>query len=128
METFDSCSLEEIENLFLVGRFNEALELCIQQLRIFYGFDFHSRSFEKANLNAIELTQETQTKAKKLSLKSSVPLLTLLIQILYELKRSDEIMNLVLRFYGSLEEIPFDILFIWSVLLISKYVSVFCYY
>jgi hypothetical protein len=121
METNESASLEEIENLFLVGRFNEALELCIQQLRTLYGFDFHSRSFEKPHSSPIgipETIQKAQNNPTKLNLQSSVPLLTLLIQILYELKRSEEIMNLILCFYGSLEDIPFDILFIWFVLLI----------
>jgi len=117
MDSSHETSLDEIEDLFLVGRFSEALALCIQQMRNTFGFDFYTQQYvtsenEAPHLNGKELSQYVNRDTTKLNLQSSVPLVSLLVQILYELKRSDEIMNLILRFYGSLENIPFDILFI----------------
>jgi hypothetical protein len=119
METPHQPILEQIENLFLVGRFDEALHLCIQQLRECFGFDFHSQRYVSHEKQTQETQNEPSTsknlKPTTLQTETSVPLLSLLIQILYELERSDEIMNLILNFYGSLEQVPFDILFIWFV-------------
>jgi hypothetical protein len=54
----------------------------------------------------------------------SVSVVSLTIQCLYELNRTQEIMGIVMKFYNHLENIPFDILFMWYVENLSCHILV----
>jgi hypothetical protein len=94
-----SGTIDEIEDLFLVGRFNEALTRCEEELNQHFNFNFKS-------VNNVAVTEKSLV-------DGSIRLVSLVIQILYELKRSNEIMPFVNNFYGGLDHIPFGILYMW---------------
>jgi len=88
MDDFD---LENIEAIFLVGRHEEVLLHC------------------QNRLNDIKPYVNPLGKESNIVLHESIPIMTLLIQSLFELKRTREVMDCVINFYGSSECIPFDI-------------------
>jgi len=94
-----SGTIDEIESLFLVHRFSEALSRCEEELAQCFNFKLNSP-------NNAHITD-------KHSVDASIRLVSLVIQILYELKRSSEIMPFVNNFYGGLDYIPFGILYMW---------------
>jgi len=87
----DVFDLENTEALFLVGRHEEVLLLCQDRLNVIKPFVNYSDD------------------KSKMVLLESIPIITLLIQSLFELKRTREVMDCVINFYGSSEYIPFDI-------------------
>jgi len=87
----DVFDLENTEALFLVGRHEEVLLLCQDRLNVIKPFVNYSDD------------------KSKMVLLESIPIITLLIQSLFELKRTREVMDCVINFYGSSECIPFDI-------------------
>jgi hypothetical protein len=92
-----SGTIDEIESLFLVHRFTEALARCEEELAQCFNF----------NMKSIGNTPVTDQHL----VDASIRLVSLVIQILYELKRSSEIMPFVINFYGGLEHVPFGIIY-----------------
>ena len=96
-----SGTIDEIESLFLVHRFSEALARCDEELA--QGFNFRINSANNTPVTDRQLVD------------GSIRLVSLVIQILYELKRSNEIMPFIINFYGGLDHVPFSILYMWYV-------------
>jgi len=92
-----SSTIDEIEDLFLVHRFTEALGRCEEELAQCFNFKLNAPN------NAPVTDQHL--------VDGSIRLVSLLIQILYELKRSNEIMPFVINFYGGLDHVPFGIVY-----------------
>jgi len=170
MDPRENSVIEEIESLFIVKRFDEALAKCEQELRALrrlakhpetpnthgksktlptsaglgggggvsadasqaldsavHGFDAHTklpRHIPSLRGNALSMSTSATTDLDESSsggpgfdlAVESLPLVQLMLQLLFETQRSNEIMPFVKDFYGSeVEGVPLDIVYMWCV-------------
>jgi hypothetical protein len=111
--------VEEIEALFIVGKFDAALRRCEAEMR---QLEHHllrlrvpAKGEEAAEAEGEGEDEDEDDAATTEVLESSVAVMALMIQCLYELNRTQEIMGIVNKFYIKKDNIPFDILFMWCV-------------
>ena len=101
--------VEHGENLFLMGRFREALELSVTELEKISNVPLLKG--ERKTGVAPPHEEDEGAKEKILLTSDSVTrLVALVIQILFELNRHAEVTDFVTNFYGtSAERLPFQI-------------------
>jgi hypothetical protein len=99
-------SLEAAEELFLLGKFQDVLNICEAQL-------------EQLQTARESLQRESSSSSLSSSGEFSDPLddsiapMSLMIQSLFELQRSNEVMAVVQKFYRDLDVAPSQILIMW---------------
>ncbi len=123
---------DQAENLFLLGRFDEALDLCHTHLQAltrtsrplhsFYNGEEKASHFSANHCSEVNSTKgvaHLNVPCKKRAVMStlsaeeqdiSLRLVVVLVQALFELQRHDEAAKLVLCFYGNLLNVPFPAL------------------
>lgn len=119
--TLSSTDLREsIEKLFLLRRFEEALQLSyVALLDICEDPDTKKKGKERLRLCRVEVGNIA---AELLNLHhrcnrpedcECVAIISLVVQILYEVGKAQEVILCVTNFYGDLLKTPYDVLFLW---------------
>jgi len=107
--------IDEIESLFVVRKFDEALDKCEQELRHLKRLASQPNGASVAGVGAANQVDGQVVDSTTLNLvEESLPLVQLMIQLLFETKRSNEIMPFVRSFYGDeVEGVPLDVVTLW---------------
>lgn len=108
-----------IEHMFLQRRFEEALRLSFSALlEVSEDRDLKNKGKTKepySNLQVENVTSEILNLQHRCTHPDCkcVSIMSLLIQILFEMGRSQDVLPCAANFYGDLMQTPYDVLFLW---------------
>jgi len=118
-----SSVIASIEKLFVLRRFDEALFLTYSALLdLSKDISHDARNKGKAKYHAEDIAQELMLMDHRCASCDDCPciaMLSLLVQILYEMGRARDAIPCVSNFYGDILKTPYDVLFLCVNLLIN---------
>lgn len=96
-------SIEAAEELFLLGKFQDVLNMC----------EAHLERLPKVTEHQLSSSTSSASDSERDHYEDSIAPISLMIQSLFELHRSSEVMSVVLKFYREMDLVPTQILLIW---------------